>query len=1080
MTRIFFTVLVLLGLAPFLVAAPSPTSPLVPDHLKCAHLTDPEGIDDVHPPLSWILENTGEDLRNQSQSAYQIQVGTSDSLPSNLWDTAKVFSDQSVDVSYEGRPIPSNQECFWRVRIWDQDGKPSRWSRTAKWSMGILAPSEWKAKWIDAATQSRRWQDSVTEATFTIQREAATIYFRASGPGKAYMWQISLAGKEPTFRPHVRVNGFFELLKSVSLAKHYRKVDFLNPHNLRIVAAGKTIMTYLDGTLIDTLVDDKQDSGSIGFRGSTTEIATFRSIRVTDLNGKLLYANEFPEKTASGFSSGVLSPKGLTVSNTDSMLESGNPRTPMFRRTFTVSKPIKRAWLLGSALGLYTANVNGTRVNADVYAPGWTNYYRRVQYQRYNITNQLRRGQNAIGVQLAPGWYCGKIAWFGPNQYGSDCPKFIAELHIEFKDGTQKVIATDRSWKTINGPLLSADNLDGETYDARKELPGWDEANFDDAHWKSAHPSQLTYTPRLVAQLEPPIRANEIVRPQERTEPRPGVTIFKLPQDITGVARIRVHGRPGATVTLRYGEILNPDGTLNRITLESPGIPGARAEAIDRFTVGKSGEAVFQPEFTFHGFQYIEVTGEINPPNLADLAGVAYGTSLPQIGSLVTSNSYINQLQSCLKWSGRDAYMSVPMDCPQRSERLGWTGDANFYLPTAAFYFDMTAFYEKWECDMLIDGQFSNAAPGWYPQDASGTGGGWGDAGINVPYVLWQRYGDTAIIRRSYDGMKKWIEFLRSQSPRLITNGAVSAPADWKNAGEGTPQDLIATAYFAYDVKQMSEMSAAIGRAKESQAYTTLFEDIKRAFIAKFVQPNGLVGSGSQTSLVLALKIGLLQKGQAPLAEKRLADSIAYHHNHLTTGFVGTQWLLSVLADMGRDDLAYALLEQTTQPSWGYMMSRHTTTIWETWDVIAPDGSFPSGPYSLNHCALGSCGDWMIQSIGGICPDALHPGYKHFDVKPQPWGSGVDTSTARLTSVHGNIYCHWERHDNRFLIDVSVPVNTRATIWIPAESESQVHGAAVGPKFVRFTGMKGSKATFEVGSGNYHFTSSLPSAQLRD
>ena len=1022
------------------------------------------------------MESTDWDASGQSQSAYQIQVGPNEYHPGELWDSTRVASDQSVDVPYRGTPLHSNQQCLWRVRVWDQDGKVSSWSKFAHWTMGILSASEWKAKWIDAATQSRRWRDSITETTFTIQREAATVYFRASGPGKSYMWQISLVGNDPTFRPHARVNGFYELLKSVSLGKRYRKEDFLKPHTLRIVAAGKTITTFLDGSLIDTIIDDKQDSGSIGFRGSPTETATFQSVKVTDLSGKVLYQNVFKTNTKSSFSSGTVSPAGLTVANTDAMLESGNPRTPMLRREFSVTKPVKRAWLYASALGIYTANVNGARVSADVYAPGWTNYYRRVQYQCYDVTRHLKRGRNAIGVQIAPGWYCGKIAWFGPNQYGEDCPKFLGELHIEFTDGTQQVVATDSSWKTSNGPLVSADNLDGETFDARLEHPGWDKPNFDDLHWQAAHIAKLSYTPRLVAQVAPSIRATEIIPSLARTEHKPGVFIFKLPHDITGVARIRVHGPAGSTVTLRYGEILNPDGTLNLITLESPGIPGARAEAIDRFIIPKAGVLMFQPNFTFHGFQYIEVSGDIEKPSLSDVVGVVYGTDVAHIGSLVTSNPFINQLQSCLQWSGRDAYMSVPMDCPQRSERLGWTGDANFYLTTAAFNFDMTAFYEKWERDMLTDGQFTNAAPGWYPQDASGTGGGWGDAGINVPYVLWQRYGDTQIIRTSYEGMKRWIDFLHSQSPGLLTNGAISAPADWKNAGEGTPPDLIATAYFAYDVKQLSEMSAAIGRAKESQEYADLYEGIKKTFIAKFIQPVGIVGSGSQTSYVLALKIGLLPENLVPVVQKKLVENIEHHHNHLTTGFVGTQWLLPVLEDMGRADLSYAVLEQTTQPSWGYMMSHHTTTIWETWDVISPDGSFPNGPYSLNHCALGSCGDWMYQSIGGIRPDPRHPGYKHFSIQPQPSGSGVGSSTETLTTVYGQISTRWKIQDGHFVLDLTIPVNTSATLCIPAESQQAVSGDERTSHVAHFTGMKGMAATYEVGSGHYHFTSTLPAS----
>ncbi len=904
------------------------------------------------------------------------------------------------------------------------------------------------------------------------------MYFRADGPGNAYMWQISTAGAQPTFRPHVRINGVYKVLKNIPLGNGYTNADFQKPHLLRIVALGITITTYLDGHLIDTTADDKRGSGSIGFRASPTEAATFRSLRVTVPSGKALYEDHFVASRNNAFSAGVIGPSGLTVTNAEAMLGTGSLRTPMLRHEFALTQPVRRAWLYASALGIYSATLNGRRVGDRYYAPGWTNYYRRVQYQCYDVTSLLKRGRNAIGAQLAPGWYCGNIAWFGPNQYGGDSPAFFAELHVQYVDGSQQVVLSDGSWKFAAGPVVQADNLDGETYDARREHPGWDHAGFNDVAWQTAGIVTLPSRVQMVAQIDPPVRAIQVVPAEAVTQPQPGVYLYKLPQDITGVARVRIQGQPGTTITVRQGEVLNPDGTLNLITLKSPGIPGARAEAIDRYTFGASRIAVYQPEFTFHGFQYIEISGAAAKPSLSDVAGVVYGTDVPHIGSLHTSSAFINQLQSDLQWSGRDAYMSVPMDCPQRSERLGWTGDANFYVSSAAFNFDMASFYGKWERDMLADGQFSNAAPGWYSGDSGGTGGGWGDAGVNVPFVLWQSYGDTDILRASYAGMTKWIDFLQSQSPGLITNGGVSAPGDWKSAGEGTPQDLIATAYFAYDTRQLSLIAAAIGHADDARKYALLFSAIKRAFITKFVQPDGVVGNGSQTSYVMALHIGLLPDALRGPAGDKLAENVARHQNHLTTGFVGTQWLLPTLTRIGRIDLAYSVLEQTTQPSWGYMMSHKTTTIWETWDVIAPDGSFPNGPFSLNHCALGSCGDWLYRTIGGIAPDPEYPGYKRFIVQPRPGGADLNSASASYRCVYGTITTHWRVQGALFVLDVTVPVNTRATVYMPAASKQEVQEGSGQPAYlvrgVQFQGMEGKSAMFVVGSGQYHFTSTLP------
>ncbi len=1008
-------------------------------------------------------------VRGQSQSAYQVEAASSPeklAQGADLWNSGKVLSDQSVEVKYAGHPLRSNTQCFWRVRVWDQAGRPSAWSAPAFWTMGILSPSEWKAKWIQASAPVVPWRDFTLEASFTIEHEAAAVYFRAQGAGNAYMWQINTTGDQPTFRPHVRINGAFQVLKIVPLGHGYVNADFLRPHVLRITALGSTITTYLDGTLIDTTIDDKLAAGSIGFRSSSTETSTFRSVTVTDPAGKTLYKDDFAATVPSLFSAGKVGPNGLTVSSTDAMLGRDSLRTPMLRHEFTLTQPVRRAWLYASALGIYQASLNGRRVGDRYYAPGWTNYYRRVQYQCYDVTGLLRRGGNALGVQLAPGWYCGNIAWFGPNQYG-DTPALFAELHVQYADGSQHVITSDSSWKYATGPVVHADNLDGETYDARLEHPGWDRAKYQDASWSAASMMMLPPRVQMVAQMDPPIRATQTLPAESVTQPKPGVYIYKLSQDITGVARVRVQGRTGTTITIRQGEVLNPDGTLNLITLESPGIPGAHADAIDHYTFGAPGTAEFQPEFTSHGFQYVEVSGAVSEPALSDIVGVVYGTDVPHIGSLHTSSEFINRLESNVRWSGRDAYLSVPMDCPQRSERLGWTGDANFYGPTAAFNFDMAAFYGKWERDMLADGQFSNVAPAWYSGDSGGTGGGWGDAGVNVPFTLWQSYGDTDVVRVAYAGMTKWISFLSSRSPGLITDGSISAPEDWKNAGEGTPGNLIATTYFAYDTQQLAEMAAAIGQAEDARKYNVLFGDIKKAFIAKFVQPDGKVGSGSQASYVLALHVGLLPDALRQAAGDRLAADVIQHGNHLTTGFVGTQWLLPALTEIGRLDLAYAVLEQTTPPSWGAMLSHGATTIWETWDVIAPDGSFPHGPYSLNHCALGSCGEWLDRTLGGIAPDPSAPGYKRFTLRPRPGGAGLTSASASYESVYGTIQAHWQVSGTSFALDADVPVNTQALVYVPAASSKDVNA---GPG-ARFQGMVGEAATFRVGSGHYHFTS---------
>ena len=1046
-------------------------------------MTNPLGIDDTHPGLSWIAVNKAPGARGQSQIAYQLQAAsTPERLTTgapDLWDSGKVISSQSVDIPYSGKALLSNQQCFWRVRIWDQDSKISNWSVPAFWTIGMLDQNSWKAHWIGAPSPPV-WRDYTIETSFTIEHEAASIYFRANGPGNAYMWQINTTGDRPVFRPHIRINGGYTVLKNTPLPGSYTDADFLKPHTLRIAVTGSTITTFLDNTEIDTTVNDQVPSGSIGFRASNTETATFRDIHVTDSSGKTLFADTLNLGEKNQFSAGIITAGGLTVTNTDSVLLSTDSRTELLRRTFTATKPVRRAWLYCSALGIYEPSMNGARVGDRYFAPGWTNYYHRVQYQCNDVTHLLHIGANAIGAELAPGWYCGKIGWFGPNQYGGDTPAFFAELHIQYTDGSSKIVASDSAWKFGQSPVTFADNLDGESYDARLEQSGWDTPTFNDADWKNVAIRALPPGVRLVAQMDPPVRATQVVRAISVTQSRPGVYIYKLPQDITGVARVRMSGDAGATAVIRQAEALNPDGTLNFATLASPGIPNMAAEATDRYTFARTGAVTFQPEFTFHGFQYIEVSGVSVQPAIADVAGVVYGTDVPHIGSLVTSSGFINQLQSNLQWSGRDAYMSIPMDCPQRTERLGWTGDANFYVPSAAFNFDMAAFYSKWERDIVTDGQFNNVAPTWSADITGGTGGGWGDVGLDMPYVLWQSYGDTDILRYSYAGMASWIDFLSSRSPGLITDGSVSAPGDWMNGGEGTDQGLIATAYFAYDTKLLSEMAAAAGHPTDEAKYEALFQNIKKAFTDRFVNADGVVGNGSQTSCVLALYIGLLPDNLIRPVTDHLIANVAAHHNHLTTGFVGTQWLLTVLSKIGRPDLAYAILEQTTQPSWGYMLSHGATTIWENWHVMADDGSIPS-QYSLNHCALGSFGDWMYRNIGGLSPDPAFPGYKRFIVDPVP-GGGLTHASASYLSYYGKIAVSWRLEKQQFALDLTVPVNTSATVYLPAQDPAQITEGgipAINSPGVKFTPPARDKTPVIVGSGQYQFICKLPQSRTR-
>jgi len=1068
---------------PPLLPQPPPeqkTSPLQIADLQCEVTHNPHGLDTPAPRLSWKLLNSQDKDRGQVQTAYRILVASStDNLAAgrgDLWDSGRVKSDASIMIPYAGKTLVENQACFWKVQVWDRDSTPTSWSQPAAWTMGLFSNAAWKGRWIRGGSE-HQWRDYDLEANFTITKGAASVSFRGSTTGNAYLWQINTANDMAEFKPHIRENGGFRVLKDIPLPQ-LATADRSKPHDLKITVSGQTIETRVDGKLIDKTTDATFATGGIGIRQSPDETAVFHSILVTDTSGKILYDSDF--KKGQNLPPGShLGPDGLTVTGGDFLLDNPDQsgiREPLFRKEFPVaSRPIRRAWLYASALGIYKMSLNGKKVGDQFFAPGWTNYRKRVEYETYDVTALIHPGLNALGAQVTPGWYAGNIGWFGNNHYG-DKPAFLAELHVEYADGTSAIVtATDDSWKSSSGPVVAADNLDGEDYDARRERPGWDLPYFDDSAWHGAVLADSDHGSKIVAQIDPPIHVLEKFQACEVSEPKPGTTIFKFPQDINGVARVKITGNAGDTVRIQYAEGLKADGNLDLKNMGPPGITDSRALATDSYTFRQDGSVIFQPEFTWRGYQYVQITGARKKPALEDVVGLSIGTDVPVIGNLQTSNDLINRIFLNMFWSGRDAYMSYPMDCPQRSERLGWTGDANFYLATAAKNFDMDRFYTKWENDLLDsqrgDGLMNNVSPsGWGEAAEGGYGGGWGDAAVCVPYELWRHYGDVRIMENSYPDLAKWIDFLKSHATGFIVPGDLAPAGDWQ--GESTPNDLCATAYFAYDARLMATMAAALGKTDDAQKYHDLFLKIADAFARKWITADGKVATGSQTAQVLALYVRLIPDALRGAAMKVLADNVESHQRRLTTGFVGTQWLLQTLADGNRPDLAYAILEQEKNPSWGYMVKLGSTTIWESWNAMTPDGRINGGPNSLNHCALGSAGAWMYQAIGAISHPADDVGFKKIMIRPLI-GGGLISAHASYECPYGTIKTSWKIDATGLQLLVEVPVNTTAEIHVPATDPSQVTEGGKPISYLRGIQTMPSQdgnAVFNVGAGSYVFS----------
>ncbi len=752
--------------------------------------------------------------------------------------------------------------------------------------------------------------------------------------------------------------------------------------------------------------------------------------------------------------------------------ELAKPR--LLRKEFSIgTQKIHRAMVYVSALGLYELHLNGKRVGDHLLAPEWTNYFKRVQYQAYDVTSLLKPGQNTLGSILGNGWYSG--AWQRWESklrpiYGTQ-PFLRLQLEVENSDGTKKFVCSDGSWQgTAEGPVRFSGIYEGETYDARKELPGWDLNHFLASGWstaEAAHPKvgQMTW------QRSEPIRATQQIQPVSLREPKPGVYVFDLGQNIAGWCSMRMHETANAQVTMQFNEVLNPDGTVYMDNLHA-GHLSTGDRQIDRYICSGKGSEKFEPHFTYHGFRYVQVTGLKSRPSLHDLAGCVFHTAFTKTGSFSCSDSLLNRLEENIQWSQRANMMGVPTDCCQRDERCGYTGDAQFFMPTAVYNFDVAPFYNKWLVDVCEDsqmpeGEFADHAPTFGPGDHWNVG--WSDAGIICPYNIWRTYGDTKVIREHYAAMKRKLALLAKTSPDFVHTAGIGN-GDWLNLGGGASPPVIGTAYDANDFRMMSEMAAAIGERQDAATFGQMADRFASGFANAFIGIDGSIKDSSQTGYALAFTMGL---APAPLRNKmagQFAAEIGRFKGHLATGFIGTPRLLPALHAAGRDDLAYQLLLQRGYPSWLYPVTLGATTMWERWNGWTPEKGYEdSGMNSFNHYAFGAVGQYLFGMVGGIQAGA--PGYRHILIQPVVH-PGLSWAKTTYASIEGPITSNWQTHDGRLELDIEVPVNTTAEVRIPTKSASRVmeSGRRISDvKSIRYLGSDHGAPVYAVGSGRYRF-----------
>ncbi len=740
------------------------------------------------------------------------------------------------------------------------------------------------------------------------------------------------------------------------------------------------------------------------------------------------------------------------------------------RREFTAQGPVRRARLYATALGIYELRLNGRKVGEHVFPPGWTDYKVRVMYQAYDVSGLVREGENTLGALVADGWYCGRIGFGADSEpVGEPPPRLLARLEVECEDGSTLHLVTDASWRASTGPVLSAGFYDGERYDARREMPGWDEPGFDDSAWDEAAPFDDPGIERN-AQHDPPIRVTEELAPVGLREQEPGVWVYDMGQNMVGVCRLRACGPAGTEVKLRHAEVLNPDGSLCTENLR-------RAEATDRYVLRGEGEEVFTPRFTYHGFRYVEVTGHPGEPAPDDLTGLVLHTDCEPTGRFTCSSEMVNRLYRNIAWAQRGNMHSVLTDCPQRDERLGWMGDAQIFARTACFNMDMAAMLEKFVRDMRDEQTPEGAFPDVCPYVSAGGvlppagAPAWMDAGVIVPWTAYLCYADRRLLARHFDAMARYVDYVAEHNPDGIwENARGNDYGDWVPAGQQTDKTMFATLHFFYCALLTAKAAEALGRDEERDRFDALAAKVRDAFNARYLNGGSYEG-GTQTVNALALAFGVVPEGHRESVAADLAADIESRGGHLATGFGGTQWLLPALCETGYDALAHRLLLNRDFPSWGYMVEKGATTIWELWNS---DTEGP-GMNSRNHFAYGSVGEWMFRYLAGIDTAEDGPGYAHALVRPHPapGAGGLSEARASYDSVRGRIETAWRLSDGGLEVDAVIPPASRATVSLPADSPEAVSeggrplAEAAGVTDVRY---EGGRVVFEAAAGSYAFT----------
>ncbi len=1069
------------------VAAPAKTksaqnlfAPMTINHLRCENVLNPMGIEVPQPRLSWQLASNA---RGERQATYRILVASTPQMLAqnrgDLWDSGQVRSDTTTHVVYSGKTLTSDTRCYWKVRVWNAGGKTSSESAPAFWQMGLLHPSDWRGQWIGYEAPQAAGE---TDTTPTLQ-SANWIWYPEGNPASsapiATRWfrrtfsvpvgralQSALLRVAADNSATVFLNG-----REVGRAKDSWKTRSIFDVKNALVTGANTLAIAVANEA-DTAANAPNPAGvavELNARfadGAPLSVVTNGNWKTSDQlsegwqSGAFVDANWKPAQVLAKVGEG---PWGAVA--TGSIITA--PPAPYLRRTFALNGKIKRATAYICGLGLYEMSLNGRKVGDHVLDPAWTQYDRRSLYVAHDVTPYLKSGRNALGVILGTGHFDDHVlsVWDFDSASWRARPKMKLELRVDYEDGRKQTIVSDGNWKASTGPITFDSISGGEHFDARLEKSGWDTANYQETDWL---PAQVVEPVKgvLVAQIAPAIKVTEIVDSVKVSEPKPGVWVFDLGQNLAGVPQLRVTGAAGTKIVMRCGEKLYPDGTLDLSNIDTFVKRRDQSQDFqtDSYTLKGDGQEVWNPRFTYHGFQYVEVTGFPGRPTPENLRALVMHSAFETAGTFQSSNDLLNHTQRNTLWSYRNNWHGLPTDCPTR-EKNGWTGDAHLAAEMGLYNFDGAANYEKWLNDVSDAQRPSGELPGIVPTSGWGfnIGPSWDSAYPLIVWYLYQYRDDRRVIEKHYDGLGRYMNYVSTRAKDGIVDYGLG---DWLPAKTQTPNALTSTGYYYADARILAQMAQVLGKTEDAARYSALAESIKTAFNAKFYNPQThQYANGSITAQSCALFQGLVDEANKPAVLQALIDEIERQDYHMDVGILGAKYVLNTLADNGRADVAYRMLQVRTFPSYGYWIDRGATTLWERWSDVGNQDD------SRDHVMFGDVSAWFYKYLAGIRMGSV--GFKTIVLQPHVLG---DLTSARAThdSVHGRIESDWKIENQVFRWKVSVPANTSATVMVPCESKDQTAITESGQPIGKVAGIRAlppekGYAVFAVGSGNYNF-----------